>query len=404
MATQRPSAKRGNGPNDCPNKKGEWCDKNGNGPNSCPNEYYGIKLVPAKLLKVDVASHSFEMYFKLYIQQKLDDLQVAKLIDGFQNYQTAGASKPPPTSDVVDAQQELEDQQVRNALQSFCDSAAPAARECLGGVDKFCDSPWNQCPLCMAMKKQNLDKKKKKLQCQMCASMKQAKKKREAIVAVLNTLLSDALFRKKFFGFKDADADDDPFMQRVGGFIGKSDIIFQNNIKPIEFEKEHPSFKLNHDPLIPGSTFFAYQVHLNGRGVFSMSTQDRTGQDNTPNSSGFSWRMRQYPFDFYECCIDLNLSRHSSHSVDKMVSKILDAVSEAKPNAFFKKYNPEWLPDAGIPNFELVANEWAVWQENASQASPPAPAPSEDVYLDGEENQAMHYRVSFGTKSHRKRL
>ena len=44
------------------------------------DEYYSIKLVPARLLSINVAAHSFKMYFKLYIQVELKDEIVEKYI------------------------------------------------------------------------------------------------------------------------------------------------------------------------------------------------------------------------------------------------------------------------------------------------------------------------------------
>jgi hypothetical protein len=361
-----------------PAKQDVCCITNGNGPNECPNEYYGIKLVPAKLLKVDVASHSFEMYFKLYIQQKLEDRQVCELIRGFQGKEMVSESKP-----------------LAEALQSFVrevGQAAATARACLGGLNFY---DWNSKLKDPQTCKTGLCKTLKKGKCALCKMG--VTEKREVIKDVLNTFLTLSDAKK-----------DEPFTQRID-LIRKSNIVFQNNIKPIEFEKEQASFKLNDDPRSPGSTFFAYQVHLNGRGVFSMSTQDNT--DNNPKYGGYSWRMRQYPFDFYECCIDLHLSRHSSYSpypyiptvcsycfdidirysVDKICQRLDCGGELSKPKTFFAKYNPEWMPEKGIPlNFELVANEWAVWQ--AAEC-----APSESVYLDEEDKKTVHYQVSFGT-------
>ena len=43
--------------------------------------YIGVRLIPEKLMAVDIEAHKFRMYFKLYIQLKLDDTNIQEILE-----------------------------------------------------------------------------------------------------------------------------------------------------------------------------------------------------------------------------------------------------------------------------------------------------------------------------------
>jgi hypothetical protein len=288
-------------------------------------EYYGIKLVPARLLSINVAAHSFKMYFKLYIQVELKDKNVEKYI---RTKQEKKEGIKPLSADEV------------KALDDCCCRCCP---DCTNKEGKKCDE----------------QKAKKKL------------------LNALNVCFSDCLNGKATENNEE------------GGLTPKPEIVFDNRIGKVEVEKEVGSWKLVSRES-GASYFIVYNLHQNCTGEFSLSLQDRCGL----------WRMRNYPFDYYECCIDLFASRHtrpqdraSGQTEKKKISfRSLDVWWAAQKTGEKRKKKDM--------NIELVSNEWSVWQQDACICEPHEctcslrGVPMECLYDD--EGDA-HYQVSFGT-------
>jgi hypothetical protein len=284
------------------------------------DEYYGIKLVPARLLSINVAAHSFKMYFKLYIQVELKDEDVQKYIS---TKQQTKETKPLSADEM-------------KVLDDCC----------------FGDCTTKEGEKCNEQKKE----KKEKLQ------------------KALNVCFSDCLNGKA----KDEE----------GVLTPKPEIIFENRIGKVEVEKEvcswkvvklvRPEWKLGK---LDTREYYSivYQLHQNCTGEFSLSLQDRCGL----------WRMRNYPFDYYECCIDLLASRHT-RSHDRASGKT------EKKALSFKRLGVEWEPSD--MNIELVSNEWSVWQLAACSSDSRSPSCETKTYTDKHTGDP-YYLISETNKS-----
>jgi hypothetical protein len=175
-------------------------------------------------------------------------------------------------------------------------------------------------------------------------------------------------------------------------------IVFNNNIGKVTVDKQERSFKVVWD-LNPKHAPFL-QLHQNRTGVFSLSCQEERitswfSASCLHSNSKLLWRMRQYPFDFYECCIDLNASRHTRPKDAKRKVAEQNATDD-KTKLCFKQLDLEWVRNFSS-DIELVANEWSVWKtETIKQDERQGNGILESLYLDHADNNNQHYQISFG--------
>ena len=277
--------------------------------------YIGVRLIPERLLAVDIEAHKFRIYFKLYVQVRLNDANIQEILD---------RSK-------LDKNHEL-----------------------------YLNIPRDIPPLQASYD----DNKTAKLQ--------DIRKKFETCDKLVEQMLKTS---------------------HSGTLGSKPDIRFENSIGEVLVEKTVGSFKVEEDD---DGEFLAFQVHQNCTSDFALCCQDRD----------LGWRMRKFPFDHYECCITICVSRHTQKFIDHGHVTAFNASAAGGPNAagwgtqskeskskrtHFKQlgHSPDqkWMPNKmKRMNIGLVSNEWHVHQT--------ADGVCESQFLD--DDGTPYFQVSFG--------